>query len=111
MTLPEDPARPAQEGAQDSRAAFPCAQCGADTHEDLVKAAFWRQEGWVAIEDIPARVCEGCGEQFYDDATAQRIEEIVNGAAGVAQRQITVPVFSLAGAENAGRKENTNRQS
>jgi YgiT-type zinc finger domain-containing protein len=104
MTLPEDQARPVQEGQQARRAAVPCAYCGADTHEDVVKAAFWAHQGWVVIEDIPARVCEGCGEQFYDDKTAQRIEEIVNGSTALPQRQITVPVFSLAGAENAERR-------
>ncbi|MBE3098787.1 MAG: YgiT-type zinc finger protein [Planctomycetes bacterium] len=104
MTLPEDQARPAEQGQQDGKAAFPCAYCGADTHEDLVKAAFWGPRGLVAIEDIPARVCEGCGEQFYDDKTTQRIEGIVNGSTAVPQRQATVPVFSLADAGNAARR-------
>jgi len=59
----------------------------------------------VAIEDIPARVCKGCGEQFYDDKTAQRIEKIVNGSTSVPKREVTVPVFSLADAENADRHD------
>jgi YgiT-type zinc finger domain-containing protein len=99
MTVPDDQASPPQEGRQDSQAAPACACCGAETHEDLVKAAFWGPQGLVAIEDIPARVCAGCGEQFYADQTAQRIEEIVNGATAVPVRQITVPVFSLADAQ------------
>jgi YgiT-type zinc finger domain-containing protein len=103
MTLPDDQPRPAQEGPQDGQAAPACASCGAETHEDCVKAAFWGRQGLVAIEDIPARVCGGCGEQFYADQTAQSIEEIVNGATAVPVRQITVPVFSLADTRNPGR--------
>jgi len=78
--------------------ALSCTSCGADTRAELVKAAFWGQQGLIAIEDIPARVCTGCGEQFYDDTTAQQIERIVNGPAAVPARQIMVPVFSLAAA-------------
>jgi len=107
MTLPGNPSGPAQEGPQAGPAAVPCTCCGADTREDFVKAAFWGPQGLVAIEDIPARVCEGCGEQFYDDQTAQRIEGIVNGSAAVPRQRITVPVFSLAGAENAERSGDT----
>ena len=103
MTPPEEPSGPDQERPPDSPAAFPCAYCGADTRAGLVKAAFWGREGLVAIEDIPARVCEGCGEPFYDDETAQRIEGIVNGSTAVPRQRISVPVFSLAGAENTKR--------
>jgi len=105
MALPEDQARPAQEGPQDGPAVFPCAYCGAGTREDSVQAAFWGRQGWVVIEDIPARVCEGCGEQFYDDHTTERIEAIVNGSTAVPPRQITVGVFSLADGENAGQND------
>jgi YgiT-type zinc finger domain-containing protein len=102
MTLPEDQLGPAEEGQEDSQAAFPCTLCGAATHEGCVKAAFWGRRGLVAIEDIPARVCEGCGEQFYDDRTAGRIEEIVNGSTTLPERRIEVPVFSLAGESRRG---------
>lgn len=73
-----------------------CSQCGAATHPGVVKAAFWREERLVAIEGIPARVCEQCGEQFYDEATARRIEKVVTNPNTKAKRQITVPIVSLA---------------
>jgi len=101
VTPPEDQARPAPEGKQDSQAALACAYCGAATREDTVKAAFWGLQGLIAIEDIPARVCEGCGEQFYDDKTTEEIETIVSGPITPPKRQIIVPVFSLADAKNA----------
>jgi YgiT-type zinc finger domain-containing protein len=41
---------------------FPCAYCGAETRQDSVKAAFCGPQGWVVVEDVPARVCPGCGE-------------------------------------------------
>jgi YgiT-type zinc finger domain-containing protein len=73
-----------------------CSSCGAATHEDSVRAAFWTQKGLIAIEDIPARVCECCGEQYYDDHTAHLIEKLLNSTTVIPQREMVVPVFSLA---------------
>lgn len=101
MMQPEDQPQSARQGQQDGPAAFACASCGADTREDLVKAAFWGPQGLVAIEDIPARICQGCGEQFYDDRTAHRIEQIVHGSTVAPIRRITIPVFSLAAGGDA----------
>lgn len=33
----------------------------------------------VVIEDVPARVCEQTGDQFFSPETAERIWQIVNG--------------------------------
>jgi len=84
------------EQSQGCPAAFRCKYCESDTREDLVKAALWGDQGLVAIEDIPARVCDGCGEQFYDEETARLIEQIATGPHVAAGREILVPVFSLA---------------
>jgi YgiT-type zinc finger domain-containing protein len=77
---------------------FACQFCGATTRQELVKAVFWGERGWVAIEDIPARVCVTCGEQFYDQATAQRIHQLVASPPQKPKRQVLVPLFSLADA-------------
>jgi len=50
----------------------------------------------VAIEDIPARVCTSCGEQFYDEATTERIHQLVANPPANPKRRVRVPVFSLA---------------
>lgn len=88
-----------REGNQ-ARGEFPpCAQCGSDTYGDLVKAALWSRTGWIAIEDIPARVCQACAEQFYDEKTVQEIEKIIAHPTLKAKQQIQVPVFSLTDVE------------
>ena len=84
------------EDGQDQQLVFRCTFCGAATHEDVVKAAFWGMRGLVAIEDITARVCGGCGEQFYSDETAHRLQQIIHGSAGIPKREMNVPVYSLA---------------
>jgi hypothetical protein len=62
----------------------------------------------LAIEGIPAQVCAGCGEQFYDQATMERIGQILAAPAEDARRHIQVPVFSLDDFEsrdNGGRAQ------
>jgi YgiT-type zinc finger domain-containing protein len=97
VEIPFDSNEPSPEDRQHTgQTGIHCTCCGAETREDTVKAAFWGRQGLVAIEDIPARVCQRCGEQFYDDQTARRIEDIVTGSAANPGREVIVPVFSLA---------------
>jgi len=53
----------------------------------------------IAIDDIPARACEACGEQFYDEETVRRVEKIVADPGAKATSEIRVPVFSLLDVE------------
>lgn len=32
----------------------------------------------IIIKEVPAKVCAKCGEQYFDDETAENIEKIVN---------------------------------
>ena len=34
----------------------------------------------VVLKEIPARVCDSCGEAYFDEATTKRIEEIADRA-------------------------------
>jgi YgiT-type zinc finger domain-containing protein len=78
-------------------AALECRECGSTTQADVVKAAFWTDRGLVVIEDIPARVCRRCAEQFYDEATAAQIQARLADPSFQPKRQILVPVVSLHG--------------
>ncbi len=72
-----------------------CRKAGLE--EMLVQSAFWEGERLVVVEDIPALVCRGCGERFYDDETAIRLDMLrgTGFPAGRAARQMNVEVFRL----------------
>ncbi len=96
---PEDPPPPGDDngpGSDVREEPLRCKYCGSETGEEVVQAALHGTRGWLILEDIPARVCKQCGEQFYDDQTAERIERVTTDPAAKAGREITVPVFSLA---------------
>jgi len=60
-----------------------------------VRSAFWHNDRLVVIEDVPALVCNTCGEQFYDDAAMLMIDRL--RASGFppedAVHELRVPVF------------------
>jgi YgiT-type zinc finger domain-containing protein len=83
------------QGGQES---FHCKYCESKTIEGMVKSALWVGGRLLAIEDIPARVCQRCKEQFYDDKTAEKMAGMEKGGfpQGTTQRDVVVMVFSLA---------------
>jgi len=77
----------------------PCPECqSTDTRHAQVRSAFWHDDRLVVIEDVPALVCNACGEQFYDDATVRLIDRMrQNGFPSEnAVRELRVPVFSCS---------------
>jgi len=63
--------------------------------EQPIQTAFWRGEGLVVIRNIPAMVCQTCGEEYVADLTAIALDRMRgNGltAMGSAERMI-VPVL------------------
>lgn len=79
--------------------AAPCPRCGGALAATTVRTTIWQGDRVAIVEDIPAHVCEACLEQFYDDAVSEALRRLSEEGfpAAKADREITVPVFSLAG--------------
>lgn len=56
-----------------------CTYCGEATTRDLGRLTLWYGSDLVVVEGVPARVCSGCGETFYEDAVVARMERLVAG--------------------------------
>jgi YgiT-type zinc finger domain-containing protein len=76
-----------------------CPRCGEAMSAATVRTTFWRDEGPVIVEDIPAHVCGACMEQFYDDDVGDALRRLAEAGfpPEEAAAQIAVPVFSLNG--------------
>jgi YgiT-type zinc finger domain-containing protein len=74
-----------------------CDACGEPTHEKPVHVTMWTDKGLVVIENVPARVCDNCQEQFYDEKIGTEILRLASSGFSRSRmvREITVPVFSL----------------
>jgi YgiT-type zinc finger domain-containing protein len=74
-----------------------CPVCeSTDTRHDHVRSAFWHNDRLVVIEDVPALVCNTCGEQFYADGTVYLIDQMRQRGFPPEDvvRELCVPVFS-----------------
>lgn len=50
---------------------------------------------FIIIENVPARVCEETGEQFFSPETVERLQQTVWGH-GTPKRTIETPVYEFA---------------
>jgi YgiT-type zinc finger domain-containing protein len=82
-----------------------CRYCSSAVREEAVHAAVWTGTGLVAFEDIPAGVCEKCGEEFFDEATVERIRKILADPEAPAKRTVSVPVFPISDVVPVGDEE------
>lgn len=87
----------------DGRGELRCKYCKYDTHEEVIKAAFWMDNGLIVIESIPARLCKGCGEQFLDEQITRRIQELLKNPTTEPERLIRVSVYDLPQLESMGK--------
>lgn len=73
-----------------------CSACGSErVRAERTRSAFWHDERLVVVDNIPALVCEQCGELFYDDRVAIGLD-LMRGDGfprEAAARTIEVPVF------------------
>ena len=87
--------------------AYKCENCGSSTHDDLVNICLWHGDRLVIVEKVPARVCDRCFEQYYDQLTTFKLDALRGtGFPGSdAARVLEVPVFTFPQAAQAEAKE------
>ena len=76
-----------------------CPRCQQELVAETVRAVFWQGPRPVIVEGIPAHVCRGCVEQYYDDAVSDALRRLAEDGfpAAAAVREERVHVFNLEG--------------
>jgi YgiT-type zinc finger domain-containing protein len=85
-----------------------CSNCRSEALRSArVRSAFWHNDRLVVLEDLPALVCDSCGEQFYDDNTVVALDMLrgENFPSELAVGEVNVPVFSFANLRPLGAME------
>jgi YgiT-type zinc finger domain-containing protein len=77
--------------------AYKCENCSSTTHDDLVNLCLWHGARLVIVEKVPARVCDRCFEQYYDQLTTFKLDALrgTGFPASDAARVLEVPVFTF----------------
>ena len=73
-----------------------CTNSGGQTHHELVTFNYQEDDRFMLIENVPAEVCEKCGERTY---TPEVTDALLNFAKKNSEpaKFIEVPVFNYAG--------------
>ena len=73
-----------------------CHVCGnTSAKSDFVNEIFTVEGRRMLVEQIPAQVCERCGEATFSRETTERIRRLVHGA-GQPVRTVPLEVFAFA---------------
>ncbi len=74
-----------------------CDLCGGELSEGVTSLEIWREENLVVLKDIPADVCQQCGEAYLSSDASEKIDCFFEKYSQCQPRRyITVPEFSLA---------------
>ena len=65
-----------------------CNLCRGRYREKPIVVSFKRQGRTVVVEDVPALVCELCGDELLTEATAREIEQLLEH-----EPQATAPLY------------------
>lgn len=84
----------------------PC-KCGYMLRAGEAKTVLWVQDQMILVENIPAMICDGCGEQYYDDEITEGLLRLTEQTFPWAEkvRDITVPVYTIKRRERAPESE------
>ncbi|MCK5562009.1 MAG: type II toxin-antitoxin system MqsA family antitoxin [Thermoplasmata archaeon] len=69
-----------------------CTLCNGNLKKENVKLDLWVDEELVIVEDIPADVCDQCGEKFVSAEVSKEIDKLLKNRAN-ANKKIEVSVL------------------
>lgn len=71
----------------------PCPLCGGNKTDGTTTFTADLGSGVVVVRRVHAAVCSQCGEEWIDDETARRLEQVVNEAR-LQHREVDVTAFA-----------------
>ncbi len=76
-----------------------CYFCGGKTAPKRVTAENWWGENLFLVEDVPAMVCEDCGESYFDADTSLKLDRL-REAPPEPWKTLQVPVYAFSEGES-----------
>lgn len=73
-----------------------CIECGYETEKKLTKHVAELEHCVLIIKDVPAHVCPHCGEVYYDNDVAGKLEKIVTQFEGFIQEVAIIEFDKVA---------------
>ncbi len=77
------------------RKAMKCDLCGGKVEKKLVSYTIFHEGHWIIAENIPAKVCQQCGEKLFDPKVVERLQNII-WSKHVPCKKVRTPVFDFS---------------
>jgi len=79
-----------------------CTICGGRVDEQLVqKTCTWGGRLIAVADNVPAGVCNQCGERYYKATVLKRVESMLANRTKKATRHVRIPITDFAAAHAA----------
>lgn len=62
---------------QETKMTPQCPVCGGQLKKDMIQEDVWVEGKLLVIDNLPAKVCQHCGESIVDYNTMEKIEKII----------------------------------
>jgi len=72
-----------------------CDLCGGKVEKKLINYTLLYEGHWIIVENVPAKVCQQCGEKLFDPKVVERLQKII-WSKQTPQKKIKIPVFDLS---------------
>jgi len=85
-----------------------CYFCGGQTQEEIVTDLYTEGNLYMAVENVPADVCQQCGERYYGPEVMKKLLALSEGmrehaAIGPPGRKADVTLYDFAAADTPAR--------
>ena len=75
---------------------FKCAVCGSNNcHLEKVSEVFQIDGRFVLVEDIPAKVCNLCGEETFTREATEAVRQMLHNSDTAPEKTVSVDVFAF----------------
>lgn len=61
----------------------------------MVSYTLFYEGHWIIVEDVPAKVCQQCGEKLFGPQVVERLQKII-WSKQRPQKRMETPVYSLS---------------
>lgn len=70
-----------------------CFLCGGKTNKKLITAENWWGNELTLIENVPAWVCDNCGEQYFEPEVCEELDRL-RKAPPATKKIVQIPVYN-----------------
>ncbi len=72
-----------------------CPLCNGKSRKQIITHEEWWEDSLYVFKDVPALVCDSCGDVFFTDAVSEAMDRLIQSKEEPMEYLTKVPVFSL----------------